>query len=55
MQNEIHQALLQNHGNRLTAELIHGLTVRMEMIAKEAIAKALKARDDAPKEHEAHA
>jgi len=50
MQQEIHQVLLQNMGNRLTHELINGLTARIEMIARQAISDALKERDAAPKE-----
>jgi len=45
MQQEIHQVLLQNAGNRLTHELINGLTARLEMIARQAIADALKERE----------
>jgi len=50
MQQEIHQVLTQNVGNRLTYELINGLTARIEMIARLAISDALKERDEAPKE-----
>ncbi len=45
MQQEIHQVLLQNAGNRLTHELINGLTARLEMIARQAVADAIKAQE----------
>ncbi len=32
MQEEIHQVLMQNMGNRLTPELINGLTARLNLI-----------------------
>ncbi|CAB3867278.1 hypothetical protein LMG26686_02771 [Achromobacter mucicolens] len=47
MQQEIHQVLLQNMGNRLTHELINGLTARLEMIARQGIADAIKAHEAA--------
>lgn len=47
MQQEIHQVLLQNMGNRLTHELINGLTARLEMIARQGIADAIKAQEAA--------
>lgn len=45
MQQEIHQVLLQNLGNRLTHELINGLTARLDMIARQAVADAIKAQE----------
>ncbi|MFJ3465369.1 hypothetical protein [Achromobacter spanius] len=45
MQQEIHQVLLQNMGNRLTHELINGLTARLDMIARQAVADAIKAQE----------
>lgn len=34
-QQQIHQILMQNQGNRLTFELINGLTARLQMILAE--------------------
>ncbi len=34
-QQQIHQILTQNQGNRLTFELINGLTARLQMIVSE--------------------
>ena len=41
-QQQIHQILSQNQGNRLTFELINGLTARLQMIASEAAQRALE-------------
>ena len=35
VQQQIHQVLTQNQGNRLTFELINGLTARLQMVASE--------------------
>jgi len=35
LQQQIYNVLQQNVGNRLTAELINGLTARLQAIAKE--------------------
>lgn len=43
MQEEIHKVLLQNVGNRLTHELINGLTARLEMIGMNSVNMAVAA------------
>jgi hypothetical protein len=40
MQKEIHDVLIQNIGNRLTPELINGLTAAIHRIARNAISGA---------------
>ena len=52
MQEEIHKVLMQNMGNRLTPELVNGLTARLEMIGMEAVKLAVAA---VRAEHEAKA
>lgn len=48
VQQQIHQILTQNQGNRLTFELINGLTARLQMIvAEHGRGEAEKAREEA--------
>lgn len=43
MQEEIHRVLMQNMENRLTPELINGLTARLNMIGMNAVKLAVAA------------
>lgn len=52
MQEEIHKVLMQNMGNRLTPELINGLTARLDLIGMNSVQLAVAA---VRAEHEAKA
>ncbi len=52
MQEEIHKVLMQNMGNRLTPELINGLTARLDLIGVNSVQLAVAA---VRAEHEAKA
>lgn len=52
MQEEIHKILVQNMGNRLTPELINGLTARLDLIGMNSVNLAVAA---VRAEHEAKA
>jgi hypothetical protein len=43
MQEEIHKVLMQNMGNRLTPELINGLTARLDLIGMNSVNMAVAA------------
>lgn len=56
MREEIHKVLMQNLGNRLTPELVNGLTARLELIGIEAVrvaVAAVRAEHDAKTQMEA--
>ena len=43
MQQEIHEVLMHNMGNRLTQELINGITARLDLIGRQAVERAVAA------------